>query len=316
LDLSPVEWEEAVSWTGETAPYIGEVLRVALPRVCAVVVILSGDDEARLRQQFGSMNEILTPQPRPNVFFEAGMAIALRPETTIFVQIGPASGFSDIAGRHLIRIDESDHQAIAALRGRLIKCECNVSEVGNDWLRTGDFDSAVREGAGKAPTEMVRGIPESDKQSQSVAGLEIPTSGTDENAPEGVWNGLVPWFRLTGIEGELSKDDEILLVLGNYAETTATDVRLQFLDPLINSAGQDVSKQPKMNQSIAIMKPNQEMVFPIDNASDLSLRWVLGNMQGSYRVAVTSRNAATGVITTSQHNLELASAFPFLLPDR
>jgi predicted nucleotide-binding protein len=316
LDLSPVEWEEAVSWTGETAPYIGEVLRVALPKVCAVVVILSGDDEAKLRQQFGSTSETLIPQPRPNVFFEAGMAIALRLETTIFVQIGLASGFSDIAGRHLIRIDESDHQAIAALRGRLIECGCNVLEVGTDWLRTGDFDSAVREGAGKAPTEMAHGIPESDEQSGIVAELETPTSGTDQNASEGVWNGLVPWFRLTGIEGELSEDDEVLLVLGNYAETTVTEVRLEFLDPLIDSAGQDVSKQPKLKQSIAIMKPNQEVVFPIGNASDLSLMWVLGKLQGSYRVAVTSRNAATGVITTSQHNLELASAFPFLLPDR
>src|SRR5688572_10708751 len=80
FDLRPLEWSEAVLIGLGVAPYVGEVLDAAFGSAQAVVVLFTPDDEARLRtaliQESDSPEErTLTPQPRPNVLFEAGMAL-------------------------------------------------------------------------------------------------------------------------------------------------------------------------------------------------------------------------------------------------
>src|SRR5207245_3343415 len=49
LRLEPIEWTQAIRLAHEGAPYIGAVLDRLFETAQAVVVILSGDDEARLR---------------------------------------------------------------------------------------------------------------------------------------------------------------------------------------------------------------------------------------------------------------------------
>jgi predicted nucleotide-binding protein len=138
MGLEPVEWEHAVALTGTNAPYIQQVLDAAFAAAQAVVVLLSGDDEARLRREFvnesDSASEItLTPQARPNVLFEAGMALGRHPDRTILLQIGDLRPFSDIGGRHVINFRGTAENR-AALRARLRSAGCAITEYGSDWL--------------------------------------------------------------------------------------------------------------------------------------------------------------------------------------
>src|SRR6266487_1148563 len=67
LDLSPIEWEKAIPFTGSGAPYIGQVLEVLLMQAQVVLVLLTGDDEVKRKNRHtGSKSQIIF-QPRPNV---------------------------------------------------------------------------------------------------------------------------------------------------------------------------------------------------------------------------------------------------------
>ena len=77
IKLDPLEWAEAVRFTGKPMPYVGEVLDAAFTRAHAVVVLFTPDDEARLKKEFRTDNDPPheiepTGQARPNVLFEAG----------------------------------------------------------------------------------------------------------------------------------------------------------------------------------------------------------------------------------------------------
>lgn len=147
IGLQPIEWSQARAMTGKAAPYIGEILEAAFGRAQAVVALMTGDDEARLRVDLlnpGEREEPLTPQARPNVLFEAGMAMGSHADRTVFVEIGHLRAFSDIAGRHTVRLtNTSDPQATMIARqeiaARLRDAGCEVDLSGTDWHTVGDF---------------------------------------------------------------------------------------------------------------------------------------------------------------------------------
>jgi predicted nucleotide-binding protein len=144
IGLKPKEWSQAVSDTGKASPFIGEVLDRAFTVARAIVVLLTPDDEARLREQFRSptdpSHEIeLTPQARPNVLFEAGMGMGRDPDRTILVELGNTRPFSDIAGRHVIRLNNST-QRRQEFAQRLSRAGCAVDLSGTDWHTAGNFD--------------------------------------------------------------------------------------------------------------------------------------------------------------------------------
>jgi predicted nucleotide-binding protein len=143
LDLHPLEWSELVRSTGTGSPYIGEILDKAFSEAQAIVVLMTPDDEGRLRQSLRGTNEPqheteLTPQSRLNVIFEAGIAIGRCPERTIIVEIGNIRPFSDIAGRHTVRLDESPEKRLD-LANRLENAGCLVNNKGTSWLKAGNF---------------------------------------------------------------------------------------------------------------------------------------------------------------------------------
>ena len=147
VDLHPLEWNEAVRSTGKASPYIGEILDAAFSRAHAVVVLFTPDDEARLRQEFRVRGDPphetqLYGQARPNVLFEAGMAISRSEERTVLVEIGVLKPFSDVGGRHAIRFDGSTPRR-QELAQRLQTAGCPVNLSGTDWHSAGDFNSVV-----------------------------------------------------------------------------------------------------------------------------------------------------------------------------
>ena len=154
IGLAPIEWSEAVRLTGEGSPYIGRVLDAAFDAAQAIVVLLTPDDVAYLRREYASSDDDpeATPlaQARPNVLFEAGMAMGRNPGRTVLVELGQLRPFSDVVGRHAVRINGSA-QRRKELAQRLQTAGCAVDLTGEDWLSVGDFTAPPPPGGGLPP---------------------------------------------------------------------------------------------------------------------------------------------------------------------
>ena len=147
INLNPIEWSQATAMSQKGSPYVGEILEAALSKAQAVLVLITGDDEAKLREQFIENNDHiyekeLTIQARPNVLFEAGMAFGFHSERTVLVEIEKTRPFSDIAGRYIIRLNNSTQK-----RQELAQClknaGCDVDLTGTDWHKAGDFNECI-----------------------------------------------------------------------------------------------------------------------------------------------------------------------------
>ncbi|WP_206496143.1 TIR domain-containing protein [Mycobacteroides abscessus] len=142
IGLEPIEWSTAIAATGSASPYIGQALDSAFAMAQAVVVLLTPDDIAYLRPEYANGDDdperTPTPQARPNVLFEAGMALGLHPDRTVLVELGAVRPFSDVAGRHAVRLDNSSTKR-NDLAQRLKSSGCDVDTSGTDWLSLGDF---------------------------------------------------------------------------------------------------------------------------------------------------------------------------------
>lgn len=147
LGLNPLEWDQAIALTGQGAPSIQEILSAAFQKARALIVLLTGDDLVSLREEYVKAGEERTEalpmlQARPNVLFEAGLAMGSYQERTIIVELGDVKPFSDIAGRHTIRMDDSKERR-NALATRLESADCAVDRAGTDWLSNGQFEQAI-----------------------------------------------------------------------------------------------------------------------------------------------------------------------------
>lgn len=151
IGLQPIEWTQAVALTGKGSPYIGEVLDAAFHAASAIVVLMTPDEIAYLQPQYGHGDhdpEIQpAPQARPNVLFEAGMALGRDQERTILVEIGDVRPFSDVGGRHVVRLANTV-AARQALATRLQTAGCAVDLSGQDWHTAGDFTPPPAPGGG------------------------------------------------------------------------------------------------------------------------------------------------------------------------
>jgi predicted nucleotide-binding protein len=195
LDLNPMEWPRIVELSGEGSPYVGKSLDAALSHAQAVVVLLTPDDLAMLRPELHGTSEPdyetkLTPQARPNVLFESGMALARQPKRTIMVEIGRTRPFSDVVGRHTLRMDNSSKKR-NELAARLKSAGCPVNMSGTDWQTNGDLSPDDPH----AQTEI---SPTSEPENNWSPGL-LHTQRAAEQASLPVHVEFVPW------EGQFEK---------------------------------------------------------------------------------------------------------------
>ncbi len=143
VGLEPLEWATAMKATRKGTPYVGEVLDKAFQKASAVIVVMTPDDEARLKKEHWRKGEEayekkLMGQARPNVLFEAGMAFATHQNETIIVEIGKCRPFSDTLGRHVVKMNDSA-QRRKELVDRLQAAGCVVDTSGNAWMEAGVF---------------------------------------------------------------------------------------------------------------------------------------------------------------------------------
>jgi predicted nucleotide-binding protein len=143
LALNPMEWEQAVDHAKGNNPDVGNIIETAMARVQAVVVMFSPDELAYLKEQFWAADDRHgegepAGQARPNVIFEAGLALGAHPEKTVIVQVGKVRPFSDIAGKHLVKLSDAAGTR-NDLANRLAKIGCEVNRVGSDWMTAGTF---------------------------------------------------------------------------------------------------------------------------------------------------------------------------------
>ncbi len=145
IGLHPFELRNQPIKRRRGVSYNNEQLQAALKDAHAVLVLLTGDDEAKLRdcwhisENDWEHEKTLYPQPRLNVLFEAGTALAKRPYNTILVQLGKLRLCSDLAGRNpFIELNdtrEKRRELIEMLRS----AGCSVDLSNRDWVDTGDF---------------------------------------------------------------------------------------------------------------------------------------------------------------------------------
>jgi predicted nucleotide-binding protein len=143
LHVDVIEWSKALALTKKGSPYIGEVIDAGFDHAQAIVVLLTPDDDAKLRDNLlrggdPTFEKKLTGQPRQNVLFEAGMAFGKYKDTTILVQIGKIRPMSDVSGLHIVHLTGSSASR-KQLIGKLKTTGVKLDDSGEDWLTDGDF---------------------------------------------------------------------------------------------------------------------------------------------------------------------------------
>lgn len=147
IGLFPLEWDEAIKKAkGGANPIVGDVIYDAMKQVQGVMVLLSPDETAKLKGKFVGPRDkkqrlhVLEGQPRPNVIFEAGLALGAYSQKTILVQVGDIREISDIAGKHMLHLtnDPSRRKALAHRLRDKLKFKVNLD--GDTWLEVGNFD--------------------------------------------------------------------------------------------------------------------------------------------------------------------------------
>jgi hypothetical protein len=117
-----------------------------MANVQGVLILFSPDEEARLKAKFcGPIDKKkglcrLDGQARPNVFFEAGLALGAHSQKTLLVRVGDMRDLSDIAGKHLVHLSNSPTARKELAQRLRTKLKFRVDTTGDQWLTIGNFD--------------------------------------------------------------------------------------------------------------------------------------------------------------------------------
>ena len=94
-------------------PFVADVVREGIRRAAAVIAIFTPDEHSVFHDPATAASPTAAPgetrwQARPNVIFEAGIALGCAREKTILTAVGnDVKLFSDLLGVHLIRLDSA-----------------------------------------------------------------------------------------------------------------------------------------------------------------------------------------------------------------
>lgn len=148
LGLDSYDFDEAKADVGGAA-FILDIVKKGMGEAQAVIVLLTPDEYTALHPHFGGNEERW--QSRPNVFIEAGMALAISRERTVLVGFGDISLPTDLSGIHIEKLNnthESRMKLKNLLSGAAVGCELNQEKVNKlEWLKTdfgGDFEACVK----------------------------------------------------------------------------------------------------------------------------------------------------------------------------
>jgi len=149
LDLQPIEWTVGIKETGLGSPTVKHIIDAMFSKAVAVVVLLTPDDLVLLKPDLQKKSDSAVEkeqvgQARPNVLFEAGMAVSSHPESTVLVQVGNVKPFTDIGGVHITHLDntpEKRNELITKLRN----AGCAVDLSGTEWITDGNFEQETYE---------------------------------------------------------------------------------------------------------------------------------------------------------------------------
>jgi predicted nucleotide-binding protein len=150
LGLAPIPWEEAVGETGQGSPHNLHAVQAAMAAAQAVVVVMTAEESAQLLERFALPGDpdgetVAAGQPRPNVFFEAGLAMGIAQSRTILVELGRIRRASDLDGLNVVRLTNAVRNR-EALRERLRNAGCAIDERRRRWRAPasgGDFNACV-----------------------------------------------------------------------------------------------------------------------------------------------------------------------------
>jgi predicted nucleotide-binding protein len=178
LGLKPQEWGHAIrAARGKGAnPYVNDAVAKVMEQAQAIVVMLSSDDEAKLKDQFVTKHERQTEgrlrgQARPNVIFETGIAIGTHHKKTVMVQVGNVKPFTDVGGMHIPHFT-GDSRSRHDLANRLADLGCKINREGDHWLRAGYFTPTAPK-----PKPTRRGSYPAVKPARRRPSLRLPVVG-------------------------------------------------------------------------------------------------------------------------------------------
>jgi hypothetical protein len=145
IGLTPRSFEQAaqeVAATNGGSPYIGDVVHYALDNAAGILGVITPDEIGYLKPQFAEPGEA-DANPlglaRPNVPYEIGAALAINKEKVLLVEFGKCRGFSDIQGRHIVRMSSDTPKNRKLLMERLQAILPGRVDPTGDWTTAGDL---------------------------------------------------------------------------------------------------------------------------------------------------------------------------------
>jgi hypothetical protein len=146
IGINPKEWSQAIKAAKGANPNIGEVIHNIMTQVQGVLVMFSPDEEAKLKSKFCNEKDRkkgahkLEAQSRPNVIFEAGLALGAHADKTILVQVGDTRDISDMAGKHMVRLSDNPNDRKELAQRLRDKLKFKVDTDGTSWLSEFKFN--------------------------------------------------------------------------------------------------------------------------------------------------------------------------------